>query len=216
MLDRRRLAPGALALLALPALAGTPARAQDAWSLLEETRGALAAAGPLEADFTQSYVPAGFTTGERERGRLALALPDCLRWDYAEPYPKVFLLCEGQVRAWSPGERSGRVYALDREDEPGLDLLLLGVDRLRARYRARREPAEGGRVRVTLEPVASRTEAGSGLRDAALLVDPAARRVVEVSYHDDEGNFTRFEIERYRPLRAADAFTPPAGLAWEE
>ncbi len=101
------LAAGALFLgLVTPALvaAAPQAPAIDPWRALTELRLHLAASGALGAKFRQSYVPAGFATGDEETGRVALALPDCLRWDYSEPYPKAYLLCGSRLHTWVTGE----------------------------------------------------------------------------------------------------------------
>jgi hypothetical protein len=178
-------------------------------------RESLREAGPTAAEFTQSYVPAGFSTGEEESGRLALALPDCLRWDYREPYAKSFLLCGAEVFYWNPEDKTGRRYPVDRAREPGLDLLLLGVEQLRERYRAVAEPAAGGRTAVALAPLGG-GEADRDFADARLVIDPATRRLVELSFHDHEGNLSRFVITGYRPLAEDGLFSPPEGIAWED
>ena len=67
-----------------------------------------------------------------------------MRWDYTTPFPKSFLLCGGTVHAWNEGDQTGHRYRVDRKKEPGLDLLLLGVDELKSRYQA---TAQGGRGR---------------------------------------------------------------------
>ena len=106
----------------------------DPWAVLSGVRESLVEAGPTEAGFTQTYIPAGFSSGEKETGRMFLALPDCMRWDYKDPYPKSFLLCGGVAHSWNTEDKSGRRYRIDRRNEPGLDLLLLGLDTLKTRY----------------------------------------------------------------------------------
>jgi outer membrane lipoprotein-sorting protein len=209
---RGRTAPLALAAAAALAVAAPAvAPAQDAWGVLEDVRESLAAAGPTGARFVQHYVPAGFTAGERESGTLALALPDCLRWDYLQPYPKGYLLCGSVAHQWNPEDGTGQRFTIDRKNEPGLDLLLLSVGDLRGRYRATSRRA-GGRVAVTLRPLRSLEE----LAEATLVVDPATQRLVEVSYRDREGNHTRFEISGYHRLPRRGQFTPPREIRWEE
>ncbi|HTQ79362.1 MAG TPA: outer membrane lipoprotein carrier protein LolA [Thermoanaerobaculia bacterium] len=199
--------------LALPALAAAQtAPAVDPWAVLQGVRKSLVASGPTGADFSQVYIPAGFTSGETETGRLALALPDCLRWDYQEPYPKSFLLCGGTAHYWNEEDKTGRRYTVDRQKEPGLDLLLLGVDDLKNRYRAAAKTGTDGRIEVSLSP----KEKVAELADANLVVDPASQRLVQVSYHDREGNLTRFEIKSYRGLPRQGQFSPPPGIKWEE
>lgn len=198
-----------------------PRDPRDPWSWLARVRRSLVDAGPTGAAFTQTYIPAGFTSGEKETGTLALHLPDCLRWDYRDPYPKGFLLCGDLVHAWNPEDRTGRRYRVDRKAEPGLDLLLLGVDDLKARYDATTRSSANGLVEIALSPKARTGQ----LSDASLAVDPASLRLVGVSYHDREGNLTRFQIAGYHPLAAAGPappgnqggdFAPPTGIHWEE
>lgn len=199
-----------LCLLSLVPL--TAAAQNDPWAMLAGVRQSLVEAGPTEASFTQTYIPAGFSSGEKETGRMSLSLPDCLRWDYQDPYPKSFLLCGGVAHAWNPEDKSGRRYRIDRRNEPGLDLLLLGVDDLKTRYQATMKSVESGWIEVKLSPKEKMAE----LADAALTVDPAKRRLVAVSYHDREGNLTRFEIKDYRDLSRRGHFSPPTGIRWEE
>ena len=186
--------------------------AADPWTWLARVRRSLVEAGPTGATFTQTYIPAGFTSGEQEQGTLSLHLPDCLRWDYRDPYPKGFLLCGDLVHAWNPEDHTGRTYRVDRKAEPGLDLLLLGVDDLKARYDATTRSTPNGQVEIALSP-----KARSGqLSDAALSIDPATLRVVGVAYHDRESNLTRFQITAYHRLEQGGEFAPPAGIRWEE
>ena len=205
-----------LLLLTIAAVfAASAARAQEQpepWSLLDGVRDSLVEAGPTGAKFTQTYIPAGFSSGEKEAGRLALHLPDCLRWDYDEPYPKSFLLCGGVAHSWNPQDKSGRRYRVDRQNEPGLDLLLLGVGDLKGRYQATSRATDGGRVEIALSPKGKVSE----LTDATFIIDPAARRIVQVSYHDREGNLTRFEIGGYQGLPRQGRFSPPGGINWED
>jgi hypothetical protein len=190
------------------------AAAPDPWKVLQGVRQSLVDSGPTAAAFTQTYIPAGFSSGDSESGRLALALPDCLRWDYQDPYPKGFLLCGGVAHSWSAQDKKGRRYRIDRRNEPGLDLLLLGVDDLKNRYRATSRRLDGGKIAVDLAPLAAKRQ--EELTDASFVVDPAAQRLAEVSYHDREGNLTRFVIKDYKGLPRQGQFSPPSGIRWED
>jgi outer membrane lipoprotein-sorting protein len=192
------------------------AAAPDPWKVLQGVRQSLVDSGPTAAAFTQTYIPAGFSSGDSESGRLALALPDCLRWDYQDPYPKGFLLCGGVAHSWSAQDKKGRRYRIDRRNEPGLDLLLLGVDDLKNRYRATSRLLDGGRIAVDLAPLAPKGKQVEELTDASFIVDPAAQRLAEVSYHDREGNLTRFVIKDYKGLPRQGQFSPPGGFRWED
>lgn len=194
-------------LVAVPSVRGQEARP---WDLLEQVRDELSGNGPLQASFRQSYVPAGFESGETEGGTLALALPDCLRWDYTWPYAKTYLLCGGQVYSWNAGEASGRRYAFDRQEAPGMDLLLLGVEQLRKRYEATLLAGAGDTRRVHLvprRPVADLTE-------AVFTIDADEARLTALEWRDQEGSLTRFELSDHRPLGQLELFSPPDDLQW--
>ncbi len=197
----------ALALLPLP----TAAQDIDPWTTLKNVRQSLVDAGPTGANFVQTFTAAGFSSGDQESGRLALSLPDCMRWDYTTPFPKSFLLCGGTVHAWNEGDQTGHRYRVDRKKEPGLDLLLLGVDELKSRYQATAKAAADSKVEIALIP---KKKDIAELTDATLTVDPASRRVVAVAYHDREGNLTRFEITGYQDLARQGSFSPPGNLRW--
>ena len=197
------------ALLAGPV--ATPAAA-DGWATLRQLRARLEAQ-PQTADFRQEYLPAGFSSGDSETGRLTLALPDCLRWDYDEPFAKSYLLCKETVWTWNPGESSGRTFMVDPEEERGLDLLRLGVERLAERYTAELVPAPGGATAVRLEPRGPAAEIAA----ATLTLGGDGGSLAELSYRDVEGNTTRFEFSGQRPLEGGSVdLGPPAELLWIE
>lgn len=216
--------------LGLPLAAPSPARAAEPpapWAVLDAARESLATAGAERAEFVQTYLPAGFSSGEEERGRVALDLPECLRWDYDEPFPKSFLLCGERVWSWNPEDRRGRTGALDRESQPGLDLLLLPVEELSGRYAAEIVDRGGDRVTIALTPEAERAEgveaatgaetaAGAELTGATLVVDTEAQRLVELAYEDREGNRTRFVLSGYEAVEAEGLFEAPSWVEWEE
>ena len=197
----------ALALLPL----GAAAQDADPWMTLKNVRQSLVDAGPTGANFVQTFTAAGFSSGDQESGRLALSLPDCMRWDYTTPFPKSFLLCGGTVHAWNEGDQTGHRYRVDRKKEPGLDLLLLGVDELKSRYQATAKAVADSKIEIALIP---KKKDIAELTDATLTVDPASRRVVAVAYHDREGNLTRFEITGYQDLARQGSFSPPGNLRW--
>jgi hypothetical protein len=203
----------ALPLLLL--LAGAPSAgesAPDPWTSLDRLRRELASGAPLQADFVQTFTPAGFATGEIESGRLALSMPDCLRFDYLEPYRKSFLVCGSRAWSWVEGEPRGQRVSIDASREMGLDLLLLPASRLAERYRARAAARPGGELELALEPLDP--EAPLVAADLAMASGPA--RPNGLDYRDREGNVTSFRFSNWRPLDDADAFSPPPGIEWTE
>lgn len=202
----------ATALSLLLVATAAPVAGDDGWSALRRLRAALES-GPQVARFEQEYLPAGFTSGDRETGTLTVDLPGCLRWDYDEPFPKSYLLCRDTVWTWNPGEASGRTFVVDPEEERGLDLLRLGVERLAERYTAELLTATDGETAIRLEPLAAATE----ITAATLTLSPSGDALAVLSYRDVDGNTTRFEFSGHRAATAGDAsLEPPADLTWIE
>jgi len=181
----------------------------DPWSVLGELRDNLTVM-TQRASFVQIYRPAGFTTGDRETGHLYLSLPECVRWDYEEPYSKTFLLCQSTIHTWNPGEQAGRRFLLVDSDEPGIDLLRLHLDDLRQRYDARVEEGQDGGFEVIMSP----RDEGPAIAEARLTMDAQRQVLTTLSYRDLEGNVSRFEITGYEPFEEAGRFEPPADLDW--
>jgi outer membrane lipoprotein carrier protein len=204
-----------LALWLTLAAAGSPGLAVDQrepWHALERLRGELAQAGPQGTEFTQSYVPAGFESGDTESGTVALGLPDCLRWDYTKPYAKSFLVCGARAWSWVEGEPRGQRVAIDADSELGLDLLLLPAAELARRYRVSSAATPDGGTELIFEPL----DPGSELLVANLIVDRGGRRPVALEWRDREGSVTSFRFRDWRAIEAADAFSPPAALEWSD
>lgn len=202
-------------LLPMPSLAHAAdpaASGKEAWKLLETVRGRLVAAGPTRAAFVQTFVPAGFTSGDTEHGVLSMALPDCLRWDYHDPYPKSYLLCGTVAYSWNKGEKAGQRTILDPKKEPGLDLLLLGVHDLSRRYRARVVTPSSGETEIRLENLAT----DANIVSAVLTIDRERKQLVALSYKTREGDETRFTFDHFEPLADRAAFIPPRDIHWLE
>ena len=189
-----------------------PVAAESPWRLLEQLRQGLVDAGPITGTFVQTYVPAGFEQGDRESGALSMWLPTCLRWNYQQPESKHFLLCGDEVWSWNDLEPTGRHYRIDPQQEPGLDLLLVDVDKLRERYVAESERQADGTYLLRLA-----TPQDAPARFAATIhIDPVAERVIGLEYTDGEGNRTRFEISGYQALEHTALFGAPRDLEWTD
>ena len=208
--DRFRLP--LLAAVVIAWITPSAARAVSPWELLEKLRDGLQRSGPVTGKFVQTYIPAGFEQGDQESGFLSIWLPDCLRWNYEQPQAKSFLLCGDQVHFWNEGESGGRRYRIEPEEEPGLDLLLVEVAKLKERYVAGNEKLDDGtyEIALALPPNVERPFS------ARIRLEPVSMRVVGMEYTDEEGNLTRFEISDYQPLRHTALFQPPQGIEWTE
>jgi len=198
----------------------SPAAADDdAWQLLATARAEFELGG-WSADFVQTYLPAGFSSGESESGVVSLRLPHALRWDYALPYAKAFLVLRDTAYAWNPGEAAGRRVLLEAAEREHLSLLELDVEALRERYAAefvdgqdagsQRDGTENKVVRIELVPFNETSE----VRRADLALDRASLRLLALSYSDPEGNTTEFALSGHRTADDDALYEPPAGLEW--
>ena len=208
----RALLIGVLVAALLGPLVAGPTSATSPWDLLAQLRTSLQESGPITGKFVQTYVPAGFSSGDRESGFLSLWLPQCLRWNYQEPETKHFLLCDDEVWFWSDLEEVGRHYRINPEQEPGLDLLLVDVSKLRERYVAESAKLEDGTYQISLATPGDQAQGFA----AKIRVDPVSDRVVGLEYTDAEGNLTRFEISDYQSLQHTALFQPPIDMQWSE
>jgi len=189
------------------AIAGQP----DAWDVLDRLRSEMTANSPIAADFSQTFTPAGFSSGDTETGVLSMKLPACARWDYGGPFPKSYLLCGQFAYSWNPDETSGRRFEISPDEQEGLDLLRLNVDDLRRQYNATTETtAEGFEIR--LSPVGTVVT----ISEATLTLTDDHRRLVSLAFHDSEGNRTLFELGEYRSVGGSGLFTPPVDVEWLE
>ena len=213
---RRLVAAFGLGLLALllpgPGGAATaPATGSSPWEVLAELRAGLVKAGPITARFEQTYIPAGFASGDVAKGHFSLWLPDCLRWSYVEPQVKSFLICKREAWAWNEEEEGGRHYQIEPEKEPGLDLLLLDLPSLKDRYSAEGRQLEGGLYEILLT-VGKELKKGVTAR---FRIDRAAQRVLALEYRDEDGNTSRFAISEYQTLGHTALFQPPQDIQWK-
>lgn len=198
----------------------SPAAADDdAWRVLAAARSEFELGG-WSADFVQTYLPAGFSSGESESGIVSLRLPHALRWDYALPYAKAFLVLRDTAYAWNPGEASGRRVLLEAAEREHLSLLELDIEILRKRYIAElvdaqdasthRDSTENNFIEIRLVPLDETSE----VRRANLALDRASLRLLALSYSDPEGNTTEFALSGHRTADDDALYEPPAELDW--
>lgn len=205
--------------LVLGALVALPAGAsENPWEILTALRAKLVADGAMTARFEQTYIPSGFSTGDSEKGHVSIWLPDCLRWNYSEPQIKSFLLCKSEIWAWNDEEEGGRHYKIEPEKEPGLDLLLVDVARLKERYSAETRRLAPDRAEISLKvgqaPAHPQPGKSKSAFSAKIELDTALSRVLRLEYTDDEGNLTRFVLVDYQPLAHKALFQPPQDIQW--
>ena len=179
----------------------------DPWEQIVLLKQSLVQQGPTESSFVQTYVPAGFSDGIEESGRLSLDLPMCARWDYEEPYPKSNLLCGRELYTWNPGESIGHLWTID-SSQPGVDLIRLDAEQLSERYSAKWTAPNV--LRLT-----PRVDDHRLLQEAELTLSLDPPHLVRLSYRDGEGNRTSFDFSSPEPVEDRERFSTPIRVSWE-
>lgn len=201
---------GMAGVVACPTLAATDS-VVDPWSQLQALKDSLAGE-VVSADFVQTFLPAGFSSGDEEAGVMHLAVPDCLRWDYRQPYPKTYLVCGQEAYTWNAGEPQGRRFLLESDSEPGLDFLRLRIENLESRYSAETKTIDAETLEIVFTPL----DPEHGLAQATVLLDMRTHLLSRLTYQDLEGNRTRFEVSNYRPITGPPPFDLPQNVEWLE
>ena len=143
---------------------------------------------------------------------MTLALPECLRWDYDDPFPKSFILCGDVFHYWNADEPEGHREKINALGQPGLDLLLLDFSELRQRYLAEPVVEGEGSLEIVLKPV----EPNELAVEATLVLESSGLDLIELSYVDEVGNRTTFRISDYRGGLEHGTFNPPEDVQWVE
>lgn len=165
----------------------------------------------MAVEFSQTFTPTGFSTGDSEQGTLSLDLPDCARWDYGEPFPRSYLLCGDVAYSWNEGETSGRRFEISPQERAGLDLLRLDVSMLRESFDARLDAVDSAPAILL-----SATGETHTVLAATLTLSADGERLVSLEFEDLDGNQTLFEIDGGAERNVTASFDPPAGIEWLE
>jgi outer membrane lipoprotein carrier protein len=165
----------------------------------------------LKVDFTETY--AGMGMDRRERGVLLLEKPGRMRWNYAEPAGKVFVLDGKYGWFYTPGDAQVQQIPAKKLDDLRSPLrFLLGHAQLAKELRELTlAPADHGGYRLRGVPL------GMEQRVRALeLTVTAAGTIEAMTLEELDGSRTSFAFrdEQANPALPKDTFrfTPPAGV----
>ena len=165
----------------------------------------------LRVNFTESY--AGMGMDRHEGGVLLLEKPGRMRWNYAEPQGKVFVLDGKFGWFYTPGDAQVQQMPAKKLDDLRSPLrFLLGHAQLAKELTGlTMTPAENGEFRLRGVP------RGMEQRVRSLEVTVTAEGTIHgMTLEELDGSRTRFEFkdELENPVLAADTFrfVPPAGV----
>ena len=164
------------------------------------------------AEFTQRFLPAGFSRPQSESGTLTVQAPESLRFEYGAPAGKVFTFDGEAARFYTAAEKQMIVRRITPEERGTLPLVFLeSPASLQKIYEISAEAgAENGETAIRLKPRAAEAEI-AWIR-LALRPDGSPSGL---SYEAASGDRTEFRFKGFRALPAKPtsdfAFRPPAG-----
>jgi len=195
-------------------------RAPDAHEVAAQVQGFYDQSQSLEARFHQTFYHRAYRRYVRSSGRLSLAKPGLLRFDYARPSGKVVASDGHALVAYEPGEEGGAGQYAEMPVSGALSTafgFLMGTSRIERDYRVRLLSSRAyGTTDHVLELRPRRAD--PRIHRVLLFVDsrPQLAGVIRrLRIDDHEGNRNKFELRGQRFDRAISNarfhFTPPAG-----
>lgn len=189
----------------------TPAHAQSAQQLAAVVDHHYNALKRLRADFTETY--SGMGMDRRETGALMLEKPGRMRWNYAQPPGKVFVLDGKYGWFYTPGDAQVQQIPASKLDDLRSPLrFLLGHAQLAKELKGlSMTPADDGRFRLGGIPRGMEQR----VRSLELTVT-AAGTIEAMTLEELDGSRTSFAFhnEQPNPPLPPDTFrfTPPPGV----
>jgi outer membrane lipoprotein carrier protein len=197
-------------LIAVFALAATPLLAQQNDAVLKRVDDHYNHLSSLQAHYSEHYT--GLGMNRTESGTLLLKKPGRMRWNYASPAGKVFILDGKNGWFYTPGDpQAQRVSAKQLDDLRSPLRFLLGHTQLNKELTNIQVQAAPGGFRISGIPKGM----GERIKNLTLGIDEKGL-ILSMSLGELDGATTLFtfsDLHENIPTRDADfTFTPPAGV----
>lgn len=188
--------------------------AEEADTLLRQVAQHYAELGDLAGTFVQSYTNRALGRTMEEHGRMLIAPPDNMRWEYLEPENKLFVSRKDQ--AWFYLPEDNMVYRVSLDGQIARRLpsrLMSGDETLVQEFEpVSVEEQEDELLRLTLRPRVP----DEGIETLALVLLRPQLDIQAIEVTDSLGNRTVFRFPELNPVDAIDdvmfTFTPPQGV----
>ena len=189
----------AIAALLVPAIAQASPE-----QTLADVQASYAKVTHLQGEFSQTVVNATFNRKDTSRGKLYLARPDKMRWDYVDAKSKLkrSMIFDGKT-LWGVERQNKKVYkhvAVDATLPAAISFLNGG--KLGTKF-AVTAPASNTLVLVP-------KQADAGIKQLTFVIDPKTKRVVTsiVVNHNDDTNTFQFKVVEKAADPKTFAFSP--------
>jgi outer membrane lipoprotein-sorting protein len=147
----------------------------------------------VRASFEQTSYVASLGKEDVSRGRVVVARPGRMRWEYTEPEPSVIVVDRTSVQLYSPSEKKLEIMPLNAGAlSPTALGFLLGEARLRDTFRVERttQSRDGGEIGLVLVPLEE-----SGFDSLEIRFERDGLRLRESVLLDLFGNRTRVRFD---------------------
>ncbi len=220
-----RLGPLLLLALALTSLAA-PTRAQDvdagpasAAQVASSVQSFYDATTSVEADFQQFFWTRVYSRTDSSRGRLRIARPGRIRFDYTEPSGKIVVGSGDQFTYFEPGDdgTAGQYYRATTDVASRALGFLTGTSRLDRDFNFALRASTTGPAHTACLELRPRAPDPHYTRIRLYVsTEPATRgAVMQVAIEDGDGNWNTFRFSNFHFNRELDAstfeYTPPEG-----
>jgi outer membrane lipoprotein carrier protein len=191
--------------------ARAPELAPDVKALVDRMQRFYESTGDFTADFEQEYTYKAFRRKQSSRGKVMFKKPGMMRWEYAQPSPRTFVLAGGKVYVYDPAARTLTVGALDTSQLSASVTFLLGQGRLQDEFAIRKEACKSCKgVLLVLDPLKPDVR----FRQVRLEVDPQTAQVLRSTVVDPDGSENAITFVGLKTNvgvdKAAFKLTPPA------
>ena len=165
--------------------------------------------------FTQRYTFTLLRRTQESKGRVSFKKPGLMRWDYAEPQPKAFVVDGKRLWIHQPVDHNAFVNACFQQDGLTASVAFLwGAGKLREQFEVRWFAGTfGAKEDLHLELLPK--DANTIFAKLILVVDPTTSRVKQSVVVDPQGNVNQFVFTDLAfNRRLSDTlfrFTPPPG-----
>lgn len=195
-----------------PATPSAPAGklAPDVQALVDRMQRFYESTNDFTADFEQAYTSRTFRRKQTSSGKVTFKKPGMLRWEYAQPSPRTFVLAGSRAYTYEPEARTLTVTDLDTSQLSASVTFLLGKGRLQDEFSIRREECKGCKgVLLVLDPL----RPDPRFRQVRFEVDPKTAQVLRSIVVEADGSENAITFLGLKPNvgvdKAAFKLTPP-------
>ena len=205
-------APDAGTAAAASAMKPAPKMTPEVKTLVDRMQAFYEKTGDFKSGFKQDYKYKTFRRTQSSTGTVTYKKPGLMRWEYANPSPRTFVLAGSKVYAYDPAAQTLSVAAVDTSQLSASVTFLFGQGKLAEEFAISKGDCKDCKgTLLVLNPLKTEPR----FRQVRLEVDPTTAQVLKSTVVDPDGseNTIAFLDLKTNVGVAADSFklNPPEG-----